>query len=143
MPSVTTGANAANRELTYIGVSGDGDSLSIGMALVIAPLTTAIMNTAPDVQAGAASGVNNAASRLASLFAIAIIGAVASAVFAGEIGDPTIARFGMLPASDDPERGALEAAFKDAYRVSMWLVAGWGALAAALAAWFLPGKKAV
>jgi len=31
MPSVTTGANAANRDLTYIGVSGDGDSLSIGM----------------------------------------------------------------------------------------------------------------
>jgi 2-oxoglutarate ferredoxin oxidoreductase subunit beta len=31
MPSVTTGANAANHELTYIGVSGDGDSLSIGM----------------------------------------------------------------------------------------------------------------
>ncbi|HEX9852740.1 MAG TPA: 2-oxoacid:ferredoxin oxidoreductase subunit beta [Woeseiaceae bacterium] len=31
MPSVTTGANAANGELTYIGVSGDGDSLSIGM----------------------------------------------------------------------------------------------------------------
>ena len=30
MPSVTTGANAANRELMYIGVSGDGDSLSIG-----------------------------------------------------------------------------------------------------------------
>ena len=31
MPSVTTGANAANRDMTYIGVSGDGDSLSIGM----------------------------------------------------------------------------------------------------------------
>ncbi|MDH4047451.1 MAG: 2-oxoacid:ferredoxin oxidoreductase subunit beta [Gammaproteobacteria bacterium] len=31
MPSVTTGANAANHDLTYIGVSGDGDSLSIGM----------------------------------------------------------------------------------------------------------------
>ena len=31
MASVTTGANAANRDLTYIGVSGDGDSLSIGM----------------------------------------------------------------------------------------------------------------
>jgi len=31
MPSVTTGANAANRELLYIGVSGDGDSLSIGV----------------------------------------------------------------------------------------------------------------
>ena len=31
MPSIVTGANAANRELLYIGVSGDGDSLSIGL----------------------------------------------------------------------------------------------------------------
>jgi 2-oxoglutarate ferredoxin oxidoreductase subunit beta len=30
MPSVAAGANAANRDLIYIGVSGDGDSLSIG-----------------------------------------------------------------------------------------------------------------
>ncbi|MFQ5633970.1 MAG: 2-oxoacid:ferredoxin oxidoreductase subunit beta [Gammaproteobacteria bacterium] len=31
MPSVATGANAANSDLRYIGVSGDGDSLSIGL----------------------------------------------------------------------------------------------------------------
>jgi len=31
MPSVTTGANVANRDLMYIGVSGDGDTASIGM----------------------------------------------------------------------------------------------------------------
>jgi 2-oxoglutarate ferredoxin oxidoreductase subunit beta len=31
MPVITTGAAAANRELTYIGISGDGDSLSIGL----------------------------------------------------------------------------------------------------------------
>jgi 2-oxoglutarate ferredoxin oxidoreductase subunit beta len=31
MPPIATGANAANREMTYIGVSGDGDSLSIGL----------------------------------------------------------------------------------------------------------------
>src|ERR1700676_122320 len=31
MPSIATGANAANRTLTYIGVSGDGDTLSIGL----------------------------------------------------------------------------------------------------------------
>ena len=31
MPSVATGANSANRDLTFIGVSGDGDTLSIGM----------------------------------------------------------------------------------------------------------------
>ncbi|MCB1581589.1 MAG: 2-oxoacid:ferredoxin oxidoreductase subunit beta [Marinicella sp.] len=31
MPSVTTGANMANKDLLYIGVSGDGDTASIGM----------------------------------------------------------------------------------------------------------------
>ncbi len=31
MATIATGANAANRELTYIGISGDGDSLSIGI----------------------------------------------------------------------------------------------------------------
>lgn len=31
MPSVLTGANLANRRLTYLGVSGDGDSASIGI----------------------------------------------------------------------------------------------------------------
>ena len=31
MPAIATGANAANKELTYVGVSGDGDSLSIGL----------------------------------------------------------------------------------------------------------------
>ncbi len=31
MPAVATGANAANRELIFVGISGDGDSLSIGL----------------------------------------------------------------------------------------------------------------
>ncbi len=31
MPSVATGANLANRDLIYLGISGDGDTASIGM----------------------------------------------------------------------------------------------------------------
>jgi 2-oxoglutarate ferredoxin oxidoreductase subunit beta len=31
MPSVLTGANMANRDLIYLGISGDGDSASIGL----------------------------------------------------------------------------------------------------------------
>lgn len=31
MPSIATGANMANRDLIYLGVSGDGDTASIGM----------------------------------------------------------------------------------------------------------------
>ncbi len=35
MPSLATGANLANRDLTYIGVSGDGDTASIGLGQFI------------------------------------------------------------------------------------------------------------
>jgi Pyruvate:ferredoxin oxidoreductase and related 2-oxoacid:ferredoxin oxidoreductases, beta subunit len=31
MPSLATGANAANKDLVFVGISGDGDSLSIGL----------------------------------------------------------------------------------------------------------------
>ena len=31
MPAIATGASAANRDMVYVGVSGDGDSLSIGL----------------------------------------------------------------------------------------------------------------
>src|SRR5690242_16034799 len=31
MPAIASGASAANRDLVYIGISGDGDSLSIGL----------------------------------------------------------------------------------------------------------------
>jgi 2-oxoglutarate ferredoxin oxidoreductase subunit beta len=31
MPSIATGASLANRDLTYLGISGDGDTASIGM----------------------------------------------------------------------------------------------------------------
>lgn len=31
MPSITTGANMANKDMIYMGVSGDGDTASIGM----------------------------------------------------------------------------------------------------------------
>jgi len=35
MPSIATGANLANRDLVYLGVSGDGDTASIGMGQFI------------------------------------------------------------------------------------------------------------
>jgi 2-oxoglutarate ferredoxin oxidoreductase subunit beta len=31
MPAIAAGANAANREMMFVGISGDGDSLSIGL----------------------------------------------------------------------------------------------------------------
>lgn len=118
--------------------------MSLGMAMVVAPLSTAVMNAVPEAQVGAASGVNNAASRMAGLFAIVIVGATASIIFANEtqLVESTVnQRFGSLPGVGDPQRGLFERAFDRAYGVSMGVAAAWSLLAALVAIRFLPGKS--
>lgn len=55
--------------------------VGLGMALTVAPLTTATMNAAPRARAGTASGISNAASRFAFLIAVAGLGLIAFAAF--------------------------------------------------------------
>jgi EmrB/QacA subfamily drug resistance transporter len=55
-----------------------------GMALVIAPLTKSALAVQPELS-GAASGVNNAAARIAALLAVAMLGAIIAALFAGQL----------------------------------------------------------
>ena len=57
-----------------------------GMAMLVSPLSAAVMLATPDSDTGLASGVNNAVARAAGLMAVAALGAVASVVFAASAG---------------------------------------------------------
>ncbi|HSK39982.1 MAG TPA: MFS transporter [Arenibaculum sp.] len=117
-----------------IGVVAPVVVLAAGMSMVVSPLTTAVMNAAPDSHSGAASGINNAASRIAGLVAIAVLGTVASVVYAARTGAGIGAEgFGALPPPADPARAALEAAFLAAFSTAM-ILAMLSALAAAVTA---------
>jgi EmrB/QacA subfamily drug resistance transporter len=50
---------------------------ALGMALLVSPLTTAVLAAAPDENAGVASGINNAVARAGSLLAVAALPVVA------------------------------------------------------------------
>ena len=66
--------------------------MGLGMALTVAPLTTAAMNAAPPGHTGVASAVNNAVSRLAFLLAVAVLGAVAVSQFVGALDNALVER---------------------------------------------------
>lgn len=57
----------------------------LGLSMTVAPLTSTVLGAVDQRHAGVASGVNNAGARVASLLAIAAVGAVVSAAFGSKL----------------------------------------------------------
>jgi EmrB/QacA subfamily drug resistance transporter len=61
----------------------------VGLAATVAPLTNTVLGAVPQHNAGVASGINNQVARVASLLAIAAVGAVVAARFGAVLEERT------------------------------------------------------
>jgi EmrB/QacA subfamily drug resistance transporter len=78
---------------------------ALGLVATVTPLTATVLADADEHNAGIASGINNAIARIASLMAVAALGAIVAAQYASEID----ARLGTRtsPAIDEARRAML------------------------------------
>ena len=138
--------------------------LGLGMAISVAPLTTVVMNSVEQERAGAASGINNAVARVASVLAVAILGAVMVAAFAHRLRqslaqldlnpevthnlESQVVKLGGLDgaSNQDPRiRATIHVAVRDAFvfafRVIMLLCTALAMTGAAVAWWMIPWER--
>ena len=138
--------------------------LGFGMAIAVAPLTTTVMSSVESAYAGTASGVNNAASRVAALLAVALFGIVMAAGFNSSL-DRALAQAQLPPAaveaihsqreklaaidlpaqldakSRETAKDAIAHAFVSGYRWIMLISALLGLASAAIAAFTINGRR--
>jgi EmrB/QacA subfamily drug resistance transporter len=137
--------------------------LGLGMAISVAPLTTVVMSSVEQERAGAASGINNAVARVASVLAVAILGIVMVKLFssslnrslAGAVLPPGILQYvrsnqiklaGLdVPSGLDAQtaallRASISHAFVFGFRIVMLICASLCVASAAVASLMIPAK---
>jgi predicted MFS family arabinose efflux permease len=137
--------------------------LGLGMAITVAPLTTVVMNAVEEDRVGAASGINNAVARVASVLAIAVFGVVMVKAFGLHLNSSLVhlslpsqvlaelqaneiklaglqAPAGLNPGVQAVVTQSIAAAFVFGFRIVIWICAGLS-LASSAIGWLLIPKK--
>ena len=120
--------------------------LGLGMGIAVPPLSAAVMGAAPDARAGAASGVNNAVSRVSQLLAIAGLGVLAAAAYRAAIppeASAALAALGFGEADADlapSAQAARRAAIGAGFGALSWAAAGLAWAAAGIGWLTLSGR---
>jgi len=134
--------------------------VGVGLGLTATPLSTAVMDAVPSARLGLASGVNSSVTRLAGVFAIAVLGPVMLAAFGASL-ETKVAGLGLsadalahlkleaakLAVAQPPPglsaeatlgvQQAIRGAFVEGFRLVVTVAAGLCWLGAAIAAWGL------
>ncbi|MEM1377195.1 MAG: MFS transporter [Pseudomonadota bacterium] len=105
---------------------------AIGMAAVVSPLSTAVMTSVDDVNTGTASGINNAVSRVAGLFAVALMGVLAAVIYNAM---PGVAAGGYGLSGNATDASAHAAAMTSAFQAVVTVAAVLSFVSAGVA-WF-------
>ena len=130
--------------------------LGLGIAVSVAPLTTVVMNSISQDHAGAASGVNNAVSRIAGLLAIAIFGLIMTTIFNQQLAErlqtssiPTTvqkeiinqrSQLAGIKTTDEISRQVIQESFTAGYHVVLWIAVALSIASSLSAALIINGK---
>jgi EmrB/QacA subfamily drug resistance transporter len=138
--------------------------LGLGLAIIVAPLTTVVMSSVDHDRSGAASGINNAVARVAGVLAVALVGIAMVKFFSfslgrsltGRVDAPGVLQYlhsnisklaGLdLPSGLDSATAAMihssiSQAFVFAFRILTCACAALAMVSAAIAALMIPAKK--
>ena len=104
-------------------------TLSLGLAMLVAPITNTAIASAPESLAGIASGVNQTVARVGGLLAVAVVGVVVAVTFDGRTDDADAEPLGRNQST--PElRDASVAAFRAGMLLTAALAFGGAAVSA-------------
>ena len=156
--ALSTGLTASS---SYFDIAWRMMIMASGMALTMAPATTAIMGSLPLAKAGVGSAVNDTTRQIGGAVGVAVLGSVFASIYGSQVGDAVVGK-GLPPAvvagakdslgfalvvgdriggvAGEAFAAAARSAFVDGFHAGLWVGAAAAVLGAIAALLWLPAR---